>query len=233
MNYKREQNIPRIIESLKEQTVPCKIFLWNNSEKPFQDHRVDLVINSSKNLRCWPRWSMVAYTNTPYIMTHDDDFLLESSQSLEILIDELSKNYEKGRAIGFAGVRLGSDLSYYPSDFQKSLRKLRVYKGAKHITLPSKTKTVDVLKGRLIMCMKKDLENFPVFTKEIEYSDDIFVSSFLSDKKLGHHLVTGALNGMVTELEGGKGEMALSQINNWEELRNSYAKMYFGGSQIN
>ena len=132
LNYKRVENIPIILDALKNQTVECSIFLWNNGEQEFNDPRLDLVINSSKNLKCWARWSMASYAKTPYIMSHDDDLVLSSPDSLQLLIDAIEKNYIPGRAIGFNGVKLGKDLSYYPTEQQKSIRKMGITLGAKH-----------------------------------------------------------------------------------------------------
>lgn len=227
MNYKREMNLPKIISSLKSQTVNCKIFLWNNADQPFEDDSLDLIINSNQNLKCWPRWGMSAYTDTPYIMTHDDDFMLDSPDCLELLIKELEDNYAPGRAIGFSGVKLGSDLSFYPTDLQKKLRKIKIYKGAKHVSNPGQNKSVDVIKGRLIFCKRSDLRNLPTHADEAGDSDDIFVSSYLSKGELGHHIVTNALNGKIKELPGGDGEMALSQKENWEDLRSKVAQRCF------
>ncbi|MCR9250527.1 MAG: hypothetical protein NXI20_08880 [bacterium] len=227
MNYKRKKNLPEIISSLKSQSVSCRIFLWNNANTPYEDDRLDLIINSSQNLKCWPRWGLSAYTDTPYIMSHDDDFQLGSSDCLEILINELENNYIPGRAVGFSGVRLGSDLSFFPTDFQKKLRKIKIHKGAKHISNPGQDKIVDVIKGRLIFCKRYDLSNLPTFADEAEDMDDIFVSSYLSKGKLGHHLVTSALNEKIIELPGGDGEMALSQMENWEDLRSRVARRCF------
>ena len=206
LNYKREENLTKIISSLRSQTVACKIFVWNNNQRAYQNDDVDLIINSSQNLKCWPRWSMSAYTDTPYIMSHDDDFMLDSPDCLSLLIEALESNYIPGRAVGFAGVRLGSDLSFFPSDFQKKLRKFKIHQGAKHITNPGKDKTVDVIKGRLILCRRSDLNTLPTYADEAEDMDDIFVSSFLSKGQLKHHLVTSALKGKVKELEIGEGK---------------------------
>lgn len=226
MNYKREENLPKIIDALKSQTVDCKIFLWNNADKPYHDDSLDLVINSSRNLKCWARWSMIAYTDSPYIMTHDDDLCFKSPDVLQKLIDSLENNYEPGRAIGFTGVKLGSGKRYYPSKIEKKIRKLKIKVGPKHINFPEKDTYVDSLKGRLIFCKRSDLASTPLFV-DCEDCDDIVVSSILANKKRKHHLVTSSLNGLIEELPGGKDNMALSQNDNWLDLRTSLSQKYF------
>ena len=226
MNYKREENLPKIIDALKSQTIDCKIFLWNNAEKPYQDDRLDLIINSSQNLKCWARWSMVAYTDSPYIMTHDDDLRLTSSNALQTLIEQFERNYIPGRAIGFNGVVLGSQQRYYPSETERMINKVKIKVGPQHIKFPAKDKLVDTLKGRMMFCKKDDLKPIPLFV-DCEDCDDIVVSSILSQKKRKHHLVTSKMNNMIEELPGGKETMALSQKDGWEELRTYIAQKYF------
>lgn len=227
LNYKRAENIPIILDALKNQTVECSIFLWNNGEQEFNDPRLDLVINSSKNLKCWARWSMASYAKTPYIMSHDDDLVLSSPDSLQLLIDAIEKNYIPGRAVGFNGVKLGKDLSYYPTEQQKSIRKMGITLGAKHHKFPKKNKQVDILKGRLIFFKTADLNRVTMNIEPEEDIDDIYMSSCLALRSRKHHIVTSALNGKVEELKGGAEPMALSQQANWEEYRTIAAKKYF------
>ena len=227
LNYKRVENIPIIIDALKNQTVECKIFLWNNAEEEFKDPRLDLVVHSSKNLKCWARWSMASYAETPYVMSHDDDLVLSSPDSLQSLIDTMEQNYVPGRAIGFNGVKLGNDLSYYPTDRQKSIRKIGITVGAKHHKFPNKNTFVDILKGRLIFFKAADLERIPMHIEPEEDIDDIFISSYLAQRNREHHIVTSALNNKVEELTGGSEPMALSQQSNWENYRTQAAKKYF------
>ena len=61
LNYQREVNLPKIIESLRAQTVACEIFLWNNAATPYENSQVDWIVNSGKNVRCWSRWCMAPF----------------------------------------------------------------------------------------------------------------------------------------------------------------------------
>ncbi|MFT7231852.1 MAG: hypothetical protein ACI8TA_001065 [Cyclobacteriaceae bacterium] len=227
MNYKRKLNLPIIIDSLKSQSVTCKIFLWNNSGEDYNDDRLDLIINSSKNLKCWPRWSMAAYAETEYIMSHDDDLCFNSSDALEKLIESHQKNEKPGLAIGFNGVKLGDDLSYYPNKTQKLIRKVGIKRGAKHIKFPKKDTFVDIIKGRMIFCKTKDLKMAPLFQDHNENCDDIIISTALSKGMLKHHIVTSSLNKKINELSGGKDFNAVSQKINWEEYRTFVTKECF------
>ena len=82
MNYKRRENLNKIILALKSQTIPCEIFVWNNAPEPFVHADVDWVLNSSDNVRCWPRWLMGTFAKNDYIMSHDDDLLITKEDAL-------------------------------------------------------------------------------------------------------------------------------------------------------
>ena len=170
---------------------------------------------------------MAAFAKYPYVMTHDDDFCLGAEDSLEKLIGDYEANYLPGRAMGFNGVRLGKDLSYYPNEKQRSIRKFGIYVGAKHVEYPRENKLVDVIKGRLLFCKNDDLHNLPNYTEMINFGDDIAVSSFLASGERMHHMITPSLNDRIIELEGGKGKMALSSDESWRDTRNQIAKKYF------
>lgn len=231
LNYKREANLPKIIESLRSQNVGCEIFLWNNSEKPYDNPQVDWIVNSSKNVRCWSRWSMAPFASNEYVMTMDDDLCFTSNDCLELLISEMDQHYTEGRALGTHGVIIDSDSNYYPRGMSQRLRKVGVKLAPRHFKYPDENMAVDILKGRLIFMKKHDLVRIPVYpvdTDKFMYCDDIVVSSYLAGKKRKHHLLTNKLNGKIEELWGGKEEMALSASQDWENLRNRMSKIYFG-----
>lgn len=232
LNYKRETNLPGIIDSLRSQTVPCEIFLWNNAEKPYENPHVDWIVNSSRNVRCWSRWSMAPFAAHEYAMTMDDDMCFSASDCLEALVHEMETNYVPGRAIGTHGVVLDNDANYYPRGMSQSLRKVGVKIAPRHFKFVKENMHVDILKGRMIFFKKKDLLTVPTYpadTDKFMYCDDIVVSSYLAQRRRKHHLLTNKLNGKIEELWGGKEQMALSADEEWEELRNKMAKVYFAG----
>ncbi len=227
-NYKRQNNLDIIISALRSQSIDVEIFLWNNAEEDFNDDRVDWIINSSRNVRCWSRWSMAPFARNKLVMTHDDDFFLRKNDAIELLVNDYESSFEPGMAMGFTGVRLGEDLSYYPNKMQKLLRqKAKIYRGAKHLYLPKENKTVDVIKGRLLLCKREEITSLPIYEEGAEVFDDIYVSAFLAKWSRGRHMLTNVLNDSVEELEGGDGQMALSQQQNWEDFRSSVSKKYF------
>lgn len=233
MNYKREQNLPKIIDSLRSQTVPCEIFLWNNSGKIYENPKVDWIINSSNNVRCWSRWSMVPFASNEYVMTLDDDLCFSTNDCLELLINESKADHSPGRAIGTHGVILDKKGNYYPREMSQQLRKVGIKIPPRHYKYPEKKMFVDILKGRLIFFRKEDLKNVPMYPAETDkfmYCDDIVVSKYLAGTHKRHHLLTNVLNGKIEDFPESSGEMALSTSTDWEDLRNKMAKIYFKNS---
>jgi hypothetical protein len=84
INWQRPALLELVIESIRAQTVPSKIWVWDNSGT-FQGH-ADFVIKSSKNINCLGRWLMSGMVNTKYTFTIDDDMVILDKQYLEKLI---------------------------------------------------------------------------------------------------------------------------------------------------
>ena len=54
-NYKRPENVRRLIQALSQQTVKPTLFVWDNSsEQDCDDPRIDWLIRSSQNAKCSP-----------------------------------------------------------------------------------------------------------------------------------------------------------------------------------
>lgn len=83
LNWKRSDNLKIIIESLHSQSIPIEIFLWNNNFEDKTQYDVNLQINSSENLMCYPRWFMGAYASSEYIFSLDDDLVFKDSKVVE------------------------------------------------------------------------------------------------------------------------------------------------------
>ena len=51
LNYKRPQNIPLILEAIRTQTIPAKVFLWNNGLDDVNSPLLDRYHLSKE--KCW------------------------------------------------------------------------------------------------------------------------------------------------------------------------------------
>jgi len=56
LNWKRPDNLKELISSIRSQSVPIEILLWNNNPDDKTRYDVDIQVDSSTNLMCWPRW---------------------------------------------------------------------------------------------------------------------------------------------------------------------------------
>lgn len=170
LSFERQGNLKKIIKSLREQTAPIKIFLWNNCLDDHVDYGVDLQINSSKNLMCWPRWFMANYATTDYVFSLDDDLLFADNRIIEDAIYYLDKSCCD--AIGYSGVKI--------IDGHKD------YLDQQHILFPRQDESVDILKGGFLFAKRKNIripQNlFNVDAHNPRIEDDIVISSFLSHK---------------------------------------------------
>lgn len=170
LSFERQDNLKKIIKSLREQTVPIDIFLWNNCHDDQTDYEVDLQINSSKNLMCWPRWFMANYATTDYVFSLDDDLLFADNKIIEDAIHYLDNN--DFDAIGYSGVRIIDDLKDYLDQ--------------QHILSPRQDQSVDILKGGFLLAKRQSIRipqnllDSVVDSPRIE--DDIIISSFLGKK---------------------------------------------------
>lgn len=232
MNYKRRENLNKIILALKSQTIPCEIFVWNNAPEPFVHADVDWVLNSSDNVRCWPRWFMGTFAKNDYIMSHDDDLLITKEDALELLVKEYEEKGHKGMAIGPYGVILGRNNVYFPKNvLAKGLQKLGSTGIPKHLSFPQKCVKVDIIKGRMIFFKKDELNNIPILPEgpsSFVLCDDIVINAHLAHGALGHHLVTNKLNGKIQDIEDKGSSTGLWKSHpNWKEMRNETAQYHF------
>jgi GT2 family glycosyltransferase len=182
LNWKRSENLKEIIKSLRSQSIPVEIFLWNNNKEDTFQYDVDLQINSSKNLVCWPRWFLSTYASNEHIAVMDDDIIMSDDNVLKDCLDYV-KN--KDTAIGYTGVILNENKDYWKS---------------RHVILPSMGDTkVDIIKGRFMFLNKSFISNLKMTPKIIfdqhKIEDDIIISKELNEK-----IIPDFLRGRFTNL---------------------------------
>ena len=68
LNWKREENLKKVISSIRNQSADVKIWLWNNNPNGVK-YDVDLQIDSGINFKCWSRWLLGSLVDTSYIFT--------------------------------------------------------------------------------------------------------------------------------------------------------------------
>lgn len=179
LNWKRPENVVRIIRDLRNQDAKPNIFLWDNS--PY-DHSntfdADWTVKSSENKRCWPRWFMAAMAQTDYIMSLDDDLTLKDKSFISDMISILDSAGKK--VVGIEGVILHPGKLYHECDL---------------IGIPPGTVEVDIIKGKLLsfhISLFKYLDLGAIHHTDpsgtLTTEDDIAISGILG-KKLGKHWI--------------------------------------------
>lgn len=173
LNWKRADNVRLILDSLEEQTERPQVFLWDNSELAFADKRIDWLVRSSRNAKCWPRWWMASQADTDYVMSLDDDLVLADQHVIKHMVDfmDLAVRHPEpyDRIYGLEGVQLQSGLLY-----SGSLGKDEVPTG-----------DVDVVKGRFMLLRREALTDVGLHWGVTE--DDIAISGLLAKGRRRHH----------------------------------------------
>lgn len=109
--WMRPENVPKVIASIRAQTVASYIFVWDNgaAAKPFTQHDLaDCVFSSSLNWGCWARFAACAFVRTPYVWQMDDDLIFTRPDVIEKYI-AISKQLGDECVIGAGGKLLAWD----------------------------------------------------------------------------------------------------------------------------
>lgn len=175
-NWARPQLTLELIESIKEQTVRCNVFLWNNGN-PRKFSGVNWQVDSNKNRICWPRWFMAFAAPTPFVCIIDDDVLLSKSTALEFALSSMLEA-DKATIVGIAGVVLDAKATYRKS----------THLGPMDVGRCRDT-PCDVIKGMLMLMRTKSLvQNVKLGAPRAFREDDIAVCSMMSRGQLGKHI---------------------------------------------
>lgn len=104
--WRRPENIPEVIASIRKQNVPAYVFVWDNGaggQKAFTQHGLaDCVFSSTLNWGCWARFPLMAFVRTPYTWQMDDDLVFTKPDTLAKYI-EISKKHGDEKIIGAGG----------------------------------------------------------------------------------------------------------------------------------
>ncbi len=186
-NWKRPENMRRILDALDVQTVRPAIFLWNNGE-PFDDPRIDWNVRSSWNAACWPRWFLAGLTGSEFTGVMDDDLLPADDRVFEDLLCAL-KGAPPKTVTGAFGIKLDPAKEYL--------------QGLHMTSQPGGDLATDVAKGRFAFLRTADLAHValqPSNGRDTLICDDIIVCGTLAGGRPGRHVLASVLAGRLTEL---------------------------------
>lgn len=229
LNYRRPENLALIVATLRDQTCPARIVVWDNSEQSNPIVGVDAVVRTSKNMFCWPRWLLLAQAETEYCMTLDDDINLSSSGGLEVILKSLHHLEHDNQVLGPEGVVLEPGQPYFPPPLtrEERLSPTIARNRCQHIRGAIDDVHVDVVKGRSMAMKTSALTTLPLFARSANVCDDIVVSASLGKGRKRAHKVPGAFNTLFCDLPEKNGPMALSARNDWNQTREEARQRHF------
>jgi len=105
LHYNRPDNITKIVDAIRGQTVPSEIWIWDNSGNC--PDVGDVMIRSSKNFMQAARFGLLSMVQYEYVWQQDDDGVINDKHLFENLITESKE--QPGKMLGWNGKVLGGD----------------------------------------------------------------------------------------------------------------------------
>lgn len=174
-NWKRPENLEKIIAQVRSQSVPVNIFLWNNGESIINND-IDWYVESSHNAMCSPRWFMAANADTEFVCIYDDDlFLMDNNIFADIV--KLADKSPRGSIFGPTGVTLKPGTHYRDAEHHYSFRSIK-----------QEDIRCDIIKGSMMLMRTSELQkkvNLNIF--KFKREEDIIVSALMADCQLNQH----------------------------------------------
>ncbi len=214
LNYQRPENLGPVLDSVRNQTLPVRTVLWDNAglpagghaqagggvrwtdtegnERPMAEHPdVDLVVEASRNLGCFPRWFLASLADTEFVCSMDDDLIFKDERVLEDAVAACREECPDG-IVGLFG---------WSEVAGKDYRRGRHHNGTTTGT------RCDIIKGRFMLFRRALLERVPLVIPAIEgitelshREDDVYLSLCISGGEKDHHLVPERLGHRWREL---------------------------------
>jgi len=190
LNWRRPDNLRRIIDALARQTARPVVYLWEQSGERFRHPAVDWQVVSNRNLGCWPRWFMAARAQTEFVASLDDDLVPADDRLLADALD-IAAAGPNGQAVGPFGANLDP-----AEDYSR-------HKPIQGVAVDT---PVDLVKGRLLIVRTADLQRVSAALEPRGAfdCDDIILCGALAGCRPRRHLVPSLFVGRLEELPKGK-----------------------------
>jgi glycosyltransferase involved in cell wall biosynthesis len=188
LNYQRPQNLPQILRSIAAQSLPNKVFLWNNGQAQRTAANVTWCAESSVNVGCWGRWLAAVYADTEFICCLDDDLMFGHRDALRQVVSTLADLEQPDVVIGLEGVVLTRGRPYYVPKRNAGF----------HLRSSDVPINVDIVKGRFLACRTSALSTIKFAPRERE--DDIAICGQLAKNRPRYHLLPAGLYSSFEEL---------------------------------
>lgn len=207
-NWKRKENLKKILDQIKKQTIKLKIIIVDNSsldnENCFssEDHSIQ-ILKKDNSLMCWQRWEEAVKQKTKYVCIMDDDLNFTRDNVLDDCFKYMEANSNID-CIGLEGVKLMKSKGYFEGNHQ--------FAKSNH------TIQVSIIKGRFMFVRTESLKGLDM-TPDLT-CDDIKVSSHIKNK-----ILPSILWNSFIDLPQGKESLSGKQF---QTIKRDYAtKKYF------
>lgn len=209
INYRRPDNLPPIIAALRRQTINPTIIVIDNSGTMNKIDGADVLLSSSFNFNCLPRYFVPGWLELDFVMQHDDDHVIREPDFLERLVEE-SERYPK-QALCYNGRILD------PGE--------KAYQDGKEVTGPQDCVVCNfgfsfypAVMGNLLPSAPFNLD---ITFEEMRYADDMFASAFM------HPRVSAVIRPGLDKLPEGPEEHTLSKSSRHMDARNAVCRRLF------
>lgn len=199
-SWRREQNVRRIVDCLRSQSVNPLIWLWSNEVSDYKGPAVDWHIRSSRNVKGNGWLTFMRMLETPYFCKLDDDCMPKDDKLLEDAVAELTQ-LPPNSLLGPHGVRLRRGVSYRDCQSPQTEE-------------PSQSVDVDLIKFRLVLGRSREVRSVP-FPFDTHHND-IHVSFWLAGCSRRSHRVSSLFHKRMTYLPEGEHGMS-RQPGHWEQ----------------
>jgi glycosyltransferase involved in cell wall biosynthesis len=202
LNYRRQQNMERLVDSLVNQTIRPEIMLINNSPEQIDIQGVDRCVHIPWNAGCWARLLFARYAIGRWILFIDDDIYPRDDGLLEYLLGTAPQ----GIITGAVGRVLGHEEPYYRRD---------IIKGYAHI-----------IKGRFMFFEKRLLDDVPLSTYDGEH-DVRFLEDIYLSLKIGRCQPVHRVDNIIRLIEvnpSSRDGVGISEVPGHAQRRNAFCK---------
>lgn len=198
-NYARPDQLSEVISCLKDQTLPIRIVVWDNSpDGTFKDDRADWVIRSSENMHTRHVIYLWQEAETRYVGRMDDDLYPADKAIVEDACLFLSSLTNERQMVGAYGIRVFNDVPDYSQAQHISIPKGQgqTYKdpdGKPRVYRRSRNQTADLLKGRFILANRKAVKHLRMNFRH--HHSDLAISAQLAGRTRLMHRLPGLFFG--------------------------------------
>lgn len=226
IHYKRKENIPKVIAGIRNQTVASKIIVIDQSGDYPKGSGEDVLITSSKNFYCQPRFLLQGLVQTEYVYHQDDDLAINDELIFEKFL-EVSKRYSDF-VIGWNGRRASGI---------KNWEKAYSYpEGGWVDSMPIEDdSSIDMINVGVSFWRTELINQVPInpfneiTEEEMKYGDDIWISHWLKKKRVMPFKLVEHYDWLNEYQERGT---ALSKQPKHMDIRNRLVKRFFQKEKV-